>query len=954
MSDGDEAIFERWITQRDPKAFRTIVARYSAMVYATCLRVLGNATEAEDVTQECFEALAQVKRSPGSYLGPWLHRVATGLALNRIRSAKRRKSREARFASELKSDARVEWNDIYEYVDEAITELPDKLRVPVVAHFLENQSYEAIAQATGISPRTVSYRVGKGIELIGKSLRRRGITIALSGLAATMAARLAEAAQVPASVTATLGKLALAGIGSSGATAGASVGAIAGRRLLTIGGITIMTKKVLVGTGLLVLLVVSAYSLRDRSGQTVAEKQSGLALQTARAPSAEPAKGRDTESPVSDTDGEAPGLTTGEEPITPESGPLEKEPIPAGTGDEPERPQGADEEPQSSASVSGYVMDEQAYPFPGASIYLEVVADGLGYDILAVYAARTEADGAYEITGIHSFGDALIYASAPGHQMQKRMDLDVFAGAVLENVNFTLRRGRFFVAGHVISRTDDPIPSACVNLRHYGYTENDLALAVEQGSHPLGSATGAANFAFAVTDEEGHFEIAVPREGLCDFTVSKEGYGPGYFPKVPTGTDNALFVLRAEGAISGNVALPEGTPVEGARVRVEGVVWPGGVTPTRVALQQIGLGGKVTYTDAQGIYYVDGLGGDCHYTVRADKGTLTAPAKEDVRVQPGETTRNVDFVLRAGARVYGRVTDATSGLPVFPLLVWAGWVQDNADSRQTIVGQASTGVDGRYDMHLKIGANRHLQVGAAYTHPAGTLEAIGGSQPVAVELEPGAEVQVDFTVDAPITIPIRVVDENGVPLERIGIALNNPSLNRELGFPESATTWSGGSLVTDTDGRYVWSGLTPRQTYVVRAMDLMLSGSEALLGESGPIMGEPGETVAEVVVVCVTKGGIEGTVIDSNGDPCADLPITVMGIKPDGLQVDPVKTVTDANGRFVVLRALPEGIYAEIRMSSENRGVLEEAYAENVKIVSDSVVDLGVGVLAAPENVPTE
>ena len=50
---------ERWQRDRDPRALNELVDEYSGMVYATCCRVLGDRTEAEDVTQECFVSLAQ-------------------------------------------------------------------------------------------------------------------------------------------------------------------------------------------------------------------------------------------------------------------------------------------------------------------------------------------------------------------------------------------------------------------------------------------------------------------------------------------------------------------------------------------------------------------------------------------------------------------------------------------------------------------------------------------------------------------------------------------------------------------------------------------------------------------------------------------------------------------------------------------------------------------------------
>ena len=136
----DLALLHSWAEKRDAQAFKEIVSRYAPMVYATCLRILGNATEAEDTAQDCFEVLAHTDKGPTEHLGAWLHRIATNRSLDKIRSANRREIREANFVVDRPSRVEPEWNDVYQYVDEAIAELPDELRMAVVAHFFEEKT----------------------------------------------------------------------------------------------------------------------------------------------------------------------------------------------------------------------------------------------------------------------------------------------------------------------------------------------------------------------------------------------------------------------------------------------------------------------------------------------------------------------------------------------------------------------------------------------------------------------------------------------------------------------------------------------------------------------------------------------------------------------------------------------------------------------------------------------
>ncbi|MCH8203791.1 MAG: RNA polymerase sigma factor, partial [Candidatus Hydrogenedentes bacterium] len=151
ISSADESLLKQWFNERDADAFKAICSRHAGMVYATCLRILRNETEAEDVVQSCFESLSGLRKRPRGPLGPWLHKVATNRALDVLKSDKRRKAREEGFFVGRESHTEILWEDIYEFVDEAIEELPEKLRVALVAHFLEDETHESIARREGVS-----------------------------------------------------------------------------------------------------------------------------------------------------------------------------------------------------------------------------------------------------------------------------------------------------------------------------------------------------------------------------------------------------------------------------------------------------------------------------------------------------------------------------------------------------------------------------------------------------------------------------------------------------------------------------------------------------------------------------------------------------------------------------------------------------------------------------------
>src|SRR5215510_8097671 len=71
----------------DTAAFERLYRQYNRRVYSICLRMLGNSTEAEDLTQDVF---VQLYRKIGSFRGEsafttWLHRMTVNQVLMHFR-----------------------------------------------------------------------------------------------------------------------------------------------------------------------------------------------------------------------------------------------------------------------------------------------------------------------------------------------------------------------------------------------------------------------------------------------------------------------------------------------------------------------------------------------------------------------------------------------------------------------------------------------------------------------------------------------------------------------------------------------------------------------------------------------------------------------------------------------------------------------------------------------------
>ena len=223
----DAALLTQYSDDRDAEAFAELVRRHAAMVYGTSLRILGDPHDAEDVAQECFLALARKFHVVASSPAGWLHSTATGRALNAVRDAATRRRHEERAMQEnLEGGPEPTWQDIAPGVDQALEELPDELRVPVVLHYLEGRTQAEVSQELGVNQSTVSRRLEKGVDELREKLRRAGVVVSVSLLATLLTGNAASAA-VPATLTASLVKVGLAGVGKGAvATAGSAAAVV--------------------------------------------------------------------------------------------------------------------------------------------------------------------------------------------------------------------------------------------------------------------------------------------------------------------------------------------------------------------------------------------------------------------------------------------------------------------------------------------------------------------------------------------------------------------------------------------------------------------------------------------------------------------------------------------------------------------------------------------------------
>jgi RNA polymerase sigma factor (sigma-70 family) len=151
LDDGDDALMAR-VALRDGAAFRMLIDAYAARPHRIAYRMLGDATEAEDIAQEALLRLwnqAAKWQSGGAGVSAWLGRVATNLCLDRLRRRKfatdeavPERADETPGADEQMDEARLRVRTV-----EAVQALPDRQRAAIILTYYEDYSNMAAAEA---------------------------------------------------------------------------------------------------------------------------------------------------------------------------------------------------------------------------------------------------------------------------------------------------------------------------------------------------------------------------------------------------------------------------------------------------------------------------------------------------------------------------------------------------------------------------------------------------------------------------------------------------------------------------------------------------------------------------------------------------------------------------------------------------------------------------------------
>jgi RNA polymerase sigma-70 factor (ECF subfamily) len=155
----------------DLEAFEALFRQHQKEVYSWIVRIVRDSGIAEDLTVETFWRIykSRARFRPDGNFRAWARRIGTNAALDHLRRARHETELPEDFASAQSADPAVR-GETRKQLKEAFHQLPPKYRLVATLALIEEEPYESIAQAVGISAGLVKIRVFRAVRMLRKKL----------------------------------------------------------------------------------------------------------------------------------------------------------------------------------------------------------------------------------------------------------------------------------------------------------------------------------------------------------------------------------------------------------------------------------------------------------------------------------------------------------------------------------------------------------------------------------------------------------------------------------------------------------------------------------------------------------------------------------------------------------------------------------------------------------------
>ena len=208
----DDKLLTQYARDGSEAAFRQLLARHMTLVYRTCLRETGSASQAEDASQVVILLLAREAPSlrAGPSLAGWLYKTSLFVAKDIRKQETRRTRREEAVMQEAvhaQAAPAPEWDTVEPPLNAALASLKPAEREAVLLRFFEGRTLAETGTALNISEDAARMRVARALDKLRRYLTAHGVAVTGVVLAALLTAEATRSVSAEAASTVTQGTL---------------------------------------------------------------------------------------------------------------------------------------------------------------------------------------------------------------------------------------------------------------------------------------------------------------------------------------------------------------------------------------------------------------------------------------------------------------------------------------------------------------------------------------------------------------------------------------------------------------------------------------------------------------------------------------------------------------------------------------------------------------------------
>lgn len=169
----DIELIREVLQEGNPRAFETLMKRYTAQVYGASLCLMKDEDNAAEVTQMAFiQAYQQLESWRGENFGAWVTIIANHIALRMLEKEKRRAIDDLTIDDLPLMDEGYdeEREEKLQALEAALAQLPEADRQIIQWHYYESIPLQTIAQRLGQTENNIKVRLFRIRERLKKKL----------------------------------------------------------------------------------------------------------------------------------------------------------------------------------------------------------------------------------------------------------------------------------------------------------------------------------------------------------------------------------------------------------------------------------------------------------------------------------------------------------------------------------------------------------------------------------------------------------------------------------------------------------------------------------------------------------------------------------------------------------------------------------------------------------------